>query len=405
MHNSAQDVPPNLQTVTPERLTVFLRYTAELNTLTEPADIARVGAQAVRAGFGPCDVSVSLNHPPSGEEPAVFDLPPINASTSSIRHQLIGQALDSGRFAVNDEAGFAAAAFPLHSESQTFGALAVACEQVGMRFPAANMDLFSELAALISAALTRSSKNLALDCEIRMRDRQERELRAEVQRWVDILHNTGDMIQAIDAEGRFLFCNQAWHNILGYTYEQSLAMNVFDIIHTECRSHCASIMDTLRCGQSPGLLETQFVTASGIVIPVEGRIRIICDGDRFIHTVGIFRDMTERLKMEQELSDARARAQYMDGIHQAAITLQHEINNPLTALMGHAELLDMRMRLPERAATPLCDPTEHITHISALGNHIAAAVQRLRSLYDPVTTSHPTSLETAATMIDLQQSA
>lgn len=79
-----------------------------------------------------------------------------------------------------------------------------------------------------------------------------------------------------------------------------------------------------------------------------------------------------RRSAEEELSKAR----WLAGIGEATLALQHEINNPLSALLGNAEL--MIMELEEKGQrNELLD----VIHEQAL--RIAEVVRRLRRLKNP----------------------
>ena len=79
-----------------------------------------------------------------------------------------------------------------------------------------------------------------------------------------------------------------------------------------------------------------------------------------------------RRRAEDELSKAR----WLTGIGEATLALQHEINNPLSALLGNAEL--MIMELEDRGErNELLD----VIHEQAL--RIAEVVRRLRRLKNP----------------------
>jgi DNA-binding response OmpR family regulator len=85
----------------------------------------------------------------------------------------------------------------------------------------------------------------------------------------------------------------------------------------------------------------------------------------------IAQDAAQR-RAEEELAKAR----WLSGIGEATLSLQHEINNPLSALLGNAEL--MMMELAEKGETnELLD----VIHEQAL--RIADVVRRLRRLKNP----------------------
>lgn len=85
----------------------------------------------------------------------------------------------------------------------------------------------------------------------------------------------------------------------------------------------------------------------------------------------IAQDAAQR-RAEEELAKAR----WLSGIGEATLSLQHEINNPLSALLGNAEL--MLMELEEKGEkNELLD----VIHEQAL--RIADVVRRLRRLKNP----------------------
>jgi DNA-binding response OmpR family regulator len=86
---------------------------------------------------------------------------------------------------------------------------------------------------------------------------------------------------------------------------------------------------------------------------------------------------SQRRAAEAALSKAR----WMAGIGETTIALQHEINNPLSALLGHAEL----MMLDEQDGR---EPNEHVRVIHEQARRIADVVKRLGKLREPRTVEY-----------------
>jgi DNA-binding response OmpR family regulator len=74
--------------------------------------------------------------------------------------------------------------------------------------------------------------------------------------------------------------------------------------------------------------------------------------------------------------DALQRARWVEGIAETAIAVQHEINNPLTALLGHVALLERGAILPG-------EERESMRIIADQAKRIAGVVRRLATLRDP----------------------
>lgn len=92
----------------------------------------------------------------------------------------------------------------------------------------------------------------------------------------------------------------------------------------------------------------------------------------------------KRLAREEERRSAEAdaaRARYMAGVGEMAIALQHEINNPLAAILAHAELMVMDAGEPASA-------DDSLTTILEQARRIADVVRRLSSLRNPTSVEY-----------------
>jgi DNA-binding response OmpR family regulator len=87
-----------------------------------------------------------------------------------------------------------------------------------------------------------------------------------------------------------------------------------------------------------------------------------------------------------------ARARWLAGIGETTIALEHEINNPLSALLGHTELLLMDGAL-------LGDQRDELEAVRAQAASIADVVRRLAKLKDP----RGVASRAGAQMIDLSK--
>ena len=87
-----------------------------------------------------------------------------------------------------------------------------------------------------------------------------------------------------------------------------------------------------------------------------------------------------------------ARARWLAGIGETTIALEHEINNPLSALLGHAELLLMDRNLS-------ADQREQLQVIREQAARIAEVVRRLAKLKNPQSVEYLSG----ALMLDLSE--
>ena len=113
--------------------------------------------------------------------------------------------------------------------------------------------------------------------------------------------DASDLIQSVSPEGRFIYVNRAWKNTLEYDDDQIEQLHVFDIIHPDSRSHCETVMREVMSGHPSTDIRADFVTRYGRRVHVEGSASLRMRGGRPDATVGIFRDVTDRVNAKDQL--------------------------------------------------------------------------------------------------------
>jgi diguanylate cyclase (GGDEF)-like protein/PAS domain S-box-containing protein len=134
-------------------------------------------------------------------------------------------------------------------------------------------------------------------------DKKNEYTAGETAAWYkDLVDNARDLIQCVDSEGKFIFVNQAWLLTLGYAAEEIDNITLWDIIHPDSMEHCMAVFEQVLTGKTCGEVEAIFVTKGGTPVMVEGHVGVKLDEKgRFVHTRGIFRDVTEHKQAEQAL--------------------------------------------------------------------------------------------------------
>ncbi len=132
---------------------------------------------------------------------------------------------------------------------------------------------------------------------------------ASEEKYRTLLENFGELIQSVDAEGRFVYVNPQWCQTLGYTSEETRQLRFTDVLRPDQVEHCQGVFSSLLQGISVPHVETVFVSKDGREIFVEGTITPTFREGRFVHTQGFFRDVTERKRAEEsaERSEERFR--------------------------------------------------------------------------------------------------
>ncbi|MCB9436637.1 MAG: PAS domain S-box protein [Anaerolineales bacterium] len=133
-------------------------------------------------------------------------------------------------------------------------------------------------------------------------------LRESEERYRDLFENSNDLIQSIDGEGRFLYVNQAWLTVLGYSTDEVEQLSIFDIVHPHRLPHFMNTLEQVRTGEVR-IIETTFVTRHQTYIEVEGNINSKVQNGQVVSMRGIFRDVTARKQAQAAEREQRAFAE------------------------------------------------------------------------------------------------
>ncbi len=127
------------------------------------------------------------------------------------------------------------------------------------------------------------------------------------ERYRTMIERSNDLIQSVAADGRILFVNPKWQQVLGYSQEEVLEMNLFDIIHPDCIAHCQPLFKRLLEGDDVTSMEVTMVAKNGQHIVLEGNSSPRFLDGKVIATQAFFRDVTELNKAQEALKDSEER--------------------------------------------------------------------------------------------------
>lgn len=128
------------------------------------------------------------------------------------------------------------------------------------------------------------------------------------EKYRDLFENATDIIQSVNMKGEFIYINNSWVNTLGYSVEEAMKMNVFDIIANEEQQHCMNILSALGKGGIENIdIQTTFVSKNGKKIFVEGTTNLKSVEGTPVSTRSIFRNITETKSAERKAFENAAR--------------------------------------------------------------------------------------------------
>ena len=162
----------------------------------------------------------------------------------------------------------------------------------------------------------------------------EQALRESEARYRDLFDNASDLVCTTSLAGGFLYVNPAWHAAIGYSDEELARLRFLDLVHPESRDRYNDVVARAQAGETLGHVELMLVTAAGVPLTLEGNISCTTDGAA-ARLRGIYRDVTERKRVEEQLR----RAERMQAAGRLAGGVAHEVNNMMTGVLGFSEFL------------------------------------------------------------------
>lgn len=149
------------------------------------------------------------------------------------------------------------------------------------------------------------------------------------------------VIYECDLEGRFTFLNRQSFDLFGYPPDTNPSdLTIFHVIAPEDQMHIRENIGKLVAGDTNRSLLFEAVRKDGSRFPFEIHSNLIVEQGRVVGLRGIGIDCTLKMQHEQELNDAKLRAEESDRLKSAFLTnVSHEIRTPLNSLIGFTNLI------------------------------------------------------------------
>lgn len=127
----------------------------------------------------------------------------------------------------------------------------------------------------------------------------------------EVFHKGEILIHVMDMQGRILYVNQAWKDVMGYTDAELMHQNIFAMVDSECQEACSSrLQDLVEGKEDTKLFQLTLRTRDGKKVVLEGNCSIGYDKGQAASIRGLFRDISERKAEEEHLLQLA----YYDGL-------------------------------------------------------------------------------------------
>jgi two-component system NtrC family sensor kinase len=180
-----------------------------------------------------------------------------------------------------------------------------------------------------------------------------RQSQTELQRERDfsgkILNYTQSLILVTDTEGLISYANRRWSG-LGFQQSQILAHPLPDLCAPSRRAAVRDALASVARGQQVDNFDLPLVRGDGVSAQFSANLSPISGEDgRVSSIVVVMTDVTDSAMLRAKLMHAEK----MAAVGQLVSGVAHEVNNPLTAILGFTDLLMENPEVPESARRDL----------------------------------------------------
>ena len=221
---------------------------------------------------------------------------------------------------------------------------------------------------------------IATIADITQRREAEEALRKSEEKFHLLTENAHDLISYYAFDGMCSYVSPSIEKVLGYSQDAFTGQHVTDYIHPEDIDTVLS--SNTKCMKAGGgavqyiyrvrhrLGHWEWLEAS--TTPIKDP-----DSGKFTHFASVSRLVTDRIRHEQELKEARERAESADRAKSAFLAnMSHEIRTPLNAIIGFSEVMR------DELFGPLGSPRyqEYMNDIHDSGIHLLALINDVLDL-------------------------
>jgi PAS domain S-box-containing protein len=167
-------------------------------------------------------------------------------------------------------------------------------------------------------------------------------LRESEDRFRTLFESSKDAILIVAAAGEIVAINSAGRDLFGYTEEEIASINAMDFyVNPDDRDRFRRRIETQGYTKD---FEITYRKKDGTLVECLETATVVRDSEgRVVGYQGAIRDVTEHKRMEHRL----IQAEKLSSLGGMISGVAHELNNPLTSIIGNAQLLMRKEILPD----------------------------------------------------------
>jgi len=157
-------------------------------------------------------------------------------------------------------------------------------------------------------------------------------------RYRDLVESLSQVVYEIDTTGRITYANRVAAEKFGITPAAlERGVRVPELLIAEDRERAGRNMQRIAAGESVGTNEYTVCGPNGRLVPVVIDSTPILEDGKIVGMRGVLLDISRQKQLDAQLEESNRLA----AIGTLAAGLAHEINNPLTSVLGNIQVLDL----------------------------------------------------------------
>ncbi len=141
--------------------------------------------------------------------------------------------------------------------------------------------------------------------QVRQKNKElEQKIRRTEYKYQDLIENANDLIYTLNLKGDFIFINRRLSTLAGFTREDWVGRSFFDLVAPEDRVEARNNF-TLTMKGKARIFEIRMICQTGNPLFLSMNINPIFEKGEVVGAVGIARDITQRKKLEQEITELK----------------------------------------------------------------------------------------------------
>ncbi len=193
----------------------------------------------------------------------------------------------------------------------------------------------TEILVEVSLKRLEDGRILGIVRDITERKRAELALRESETRYHALIEGVRDIVFALGPDGTVTSLNPAFERVTGWPPHEWLGKPFEPLVHPDDLALLFEFVERAVRGETGRVSQLRIHTRKGDYRMGEFAATPQFRDGRLVGVLGIARDVTDRLSLEQQLRQA----QKMEAVGRLAAGVAHDFNNILTAITGYAQLL------------------------------------------------------------------